>query len=258
MEFQPYFEQLKQHLMPLYVPPRVTAGHDWPHCDRMAQWGPKILGIQGLPEQGRLRFDMDEYVTGCWLHNYDRVAGVEGGNVEGDLRALLCDSPFATERREGIIADMKAHPKFMDEPRDDHRLTALRIADKLDRLDDSTLGIMVACAFNGTRLLFYDPANPFHCASTAERALKSLYNDFTRQLEWYKMLPSDEARGLVNMESLRFYITFVRRFAAAVTRHLNCENLVEDDIRQAFGPYYPRVVPKRWDDSDHRVLSRGM
>ncbi len=236
-----YLTWLSGELKQLYTPPNVTAGHDVDHCDRMAKWGPKILGIQGLPEQGPLQFDMDQYTAACWLHNIDRAFRTKT-EAYNKLFALLEESPFDEAAKKDIEEVVKLHPKFADEPGDSHLLTALRIADKVDRIATPTLGVLVAAAFQGSRLVMYDRGNPFNYGSTAEDKLKSIYTDFFRQLEWYGMLPSEEARGLVSIDSMRFYVMFIRQFAADIVHHLGRENDVEDDLRKALGSYYEMIA----------------
>jgi hypothetical protein len=189
---------------------------------------------------------MEEYVVTCWLHNIDVRVGTKLpiAEAETSLRELLQDSPFDEAARERIIQAIKVHPKFRDEPSDSHLLTALRIADKIDKLEDSTMGIIGACAMRGVQLLAYDPEHPFNYTSTNESKLKSIYNDFMRQLEWYGMLPSDEARGLVSIGSMRFYVEFIRRFACFIGQHVGGDWVVgvEADLQQALGIYYEKIT----------------
>jgi hypothetical protein len=246
--YKEYIEWLTHELKDRYTPPHVPAGNDWLHCDRMEKWGCKIAGIEGLPGQCRLDFNMQEYEVACWLHNID--AGVEGkkpfDSVEPELRRLLAESPFDDTARERIIDAVRKHSKLKDEPGDSYLLTALRIADKLDRLGEATMGIIAACSMRGIQVMAYDPAHPFGYTSTVEGKLKSIYNDFMRQLEWYGMLPSDEARGLVPLTSMRFYVEFVRRFAVFIVNHHGGKNLVEKDLIQALGKYHRVILPKRF------------
>jgi hypothetical protein len=237
MDFATYFALLKGVLIPAYTPPRAPAGNDHLHCDRMATyWGPRIRAF--------LAFDTAEYLTACWLHNLDvtQTGKRPFEEIEPELWGLLGDSPFGREARGRIVDAVRQHPKFKDDPADSALLTALRIADKVDKLDDATMGIIGACAMRGTQVLAYDPKQPFHYGSTDDGKLKSVYNDFMRQLEWYGMLPSDEARSLVADDSMRFYVQFLRRYGAFVARHTGLKDECDDDLQKALGPYYDRFA----------------
>ena len=232
-----YLAWLKGVLEPRYTPPLVPAGNDRLHCDRMASyWGPRIRAF--------LDFDLQEYEVTCWLHNLDVSVSskMPWSKTEPELRGLLAESPFDDEARNRIVDAIKQHAKFKDSPDDSTILQALRIADKVDKLDDATMGIIGACAMRGVQVLAYDPVRPFNYASTEESKLRSIYNDFFRQLEWYGMLPSDEARALVSDDSMRFYVTFVRRFATFIARATGLTNESEGDIQKALGVYYSRFA----------------
>jgi hypothetical protein len=236
MSVKEYLDWLRAELESRYTPPHVPAGNDRLHCDRMARWwGSRIYVF--------LKFDRDDYVAACWLHNLDvTITGkLPFPEAETEAGRLLELSPFEAEARKRIMDVLRQHP-FKDDPGDPTLLTAVRIADRVDKLDDSTLGIVAACAMRGVQVLAYDPVRPFNYTSTEEGKLKSIYNDFMRQLEWYGMLPSDEARALVSGDSMRFYVTFVRRYAAFISRVTGKVNESENDLRRALGQYYAKFA----------------
>lgn len=232
-----FLRSLDERLRIPYTPPNLAGGHDVTHVERLAARGRKIGTI--------LKFDPDELAAAVWLHNLDRATLLgpeikEAGGLANYCRTLLIDSPFNPEQRERIIDAVLQHPKKDDDPSDSPLLTALRIADKLDRI--GPLGILSIPAFRGPNLLPYDSKQPFGYDSTVEGKLKSIYNDFFRVLEWYGMLPSDEARSLVNIQRLRFFAEFLRMLGEEIAELTGAENLVEKDIRKALGTYYHQVL----------------
>ncbi len=204
----------------------------------MEVMGPKIATI--------LNFNSDEYVAAVWLHNVDRNPETKtriqrtGISLGAICLGFLLDSPFEEETKIRIVDAVLQHPKKDDDPSDSTLLTALRIADKLDRM--GPLGIMASAAFRGNDLLPYDPQYPFGYSSTDEGKLRSCYNDLFRILEWYGMLPSEKARALVNHGRLLFFVNYIRELGNEIAEATGDANRVEDDIRQALGNYYWKVT----------------
>lgn len=242
-------QALAERLHDPYTPPNISGGHDFTHVERMCRMEPDIKKRTGLD------FDHNEFVAAVWLHNLNRcndkqiketieaasgAAGSKKEELANYCRIILANSPFDLEQRERIIDAVLQHDKKDDESDDSPLLTALQIADKLDWL--GTLGILAIAAHSGARFLPYNPDKPFGYDSTAEKKLKSIYNDFFRVLEWYGMLPSDEARSLVDIRKLRFFIQFLRMLGEEIAEATGEENLVDDNIRKALGPYYHSVL----------------
>jgi hypothetical protein len=232
-EIKDFVEGLSSTLEFEYSAPRTPGGHDADHIKRMLRMESKIASV--------LDFDPWEYRVAVWLHNLDRIeafrAPLKQKGVFGYVeRVVLEGSPFSPAARARIAYAVSRHAKKDDEPGDSSLLTALRIADKLDRL--GPLGILSAAAFRGGELPLYDARSPFGYASTAEERLKSVYNDFFRVLEWVGMLPSDAARSLINREHLAAYVAFLRALGKELSDRLEVEDRVEDDIRRALGSYH--------------------
>jgi HD superfamily phosphodiesterase len=215
-----------------YTPPQIDGGHEFIHVERMIALAARISKI--------LTFDMNEFRAAAWLHNLDRCPvfkpDIEQHGLRGVCLNILAESPFSEEARERIGDTVLEHNKKEDEPGDSTLLTALRIADKLDRF--GPLGILAAAAHQGPRLLAYDPERPFLYDSTEEGKLKSIYNNLFRILEWVTMLPSDEARDLINPRRMRFYIAFLRELGAEIAEVTGKPNEVEVDIKKALGSFY--------------------
>ena len=260
---QDFLVKLQERLRPKYMPQaNCQGGHDVTHVERLIAIGKKITF---------LKFNMDEFVTAAWLHNLDRVPALPKGieicleaeaekmflddpviteeNVEAFIRTLglgiycsmlLERSPFNEWAQDRIVNAVMQQGKKDDELGDSPLLTALRIADKLDRM--GPLGIIANASFRGDNLLPYDPINPFGYDSTAEGKITTIYNGYFQILEWYGMLPSDEARDLVDQKKLRFFISFLRMLGEEISEATGAENQVEDDIKKALGAHYSKVL----------------
>ena len=230
-------EKLARILRTVYVYPKIVPGHDYLHVERMLILGPRIQGILGH-EGKRLVFDPDEYETAVWLHSLDRVEEFRGRD-EDITAEFLADSPYDHAARARIFDVLRQHAKRDDEPGDSPLLTAVRVADKIDRLTPINI---VAAGASLANLLPYDPADPWwHGGSTAEPRLRTQLTAFFRVLEWYAMLPSDEARALVSPVGLKAQIVFLRTTAAWLADLLDVPNEMEADIRLALGKYYDEV-----------------
>ena len=229
-----FLDRLAGELRPHYTPPHVPCGHDWLHVERM---------IQISREIHFLAFDFVEFDAAAWLHNLDRAPRIiELCRTQG-LRALCLDylsgSPFDAGARERITGAVVEHSKRDDETDDDPLLTALRICDKVDRFRFAANALLAIGAHRGAAHLPYDPERPYGYGSLAESHLRTVACDFFRVLEWYAMLPSDEARALIDREDVEFLLHIVRRFGREVARHLGVEDRIEHDIQRALGAYYP-------------------
>ncbi len=268
--FESYLSSLIEKLKPGYAPRAMgTGGHDFTHVERLIAIGKTIRG------KTKIDFDWNEFVTAVWLHNLDRAPafrkdierygktwalanedslreyGADNEDVKAFVRArglefycyeLLEPSPFGPEARERIVKAVMEHPKFKDEPGNSTLLTALRIADKVDRM--GPLGIMASGAFRGKDVLPYDSEHPFGYGSTEEGRMKTLYDDLFRVMEWFGMLPSDEARSVVNERYFWFFISYVRMLGEEIAERTGTHNTVELDIQRALGGYYDRFVRK--------------
>lgn len=242
--FERFMSELKENLTPLYTMPKAPGGHDVWHVIRVAKMGERIR------KQCKLTFDLQEYEVAAWLHNMDRVEPFrssiehlnENGRTNKESVSIVAntifesDHPFSIEAKDRIIDVVIQHPKKDDEQGDSHLLTALRIADKLDRLNP--LGLMSAVAFRGPHVPLYDPKQPLAYGTTVEGRMKSVYDDFFRVLEWVGMLPSNGARALIVKEDLLAHINFVRAVGVQLSRECGVENTVENDIKKALGSYY--------------------
>lgn len=236
VKFERFFEQLIAKLRPAYTPPNAKGGHDYTHVERMVKLGERI---------NFLEFNKQEYKVAVWLHNIDRSLKyweeIECDGIKAVVRRFLIESPFAWDARDRIVKAVFEHSKKDDEPGDSTLLTALRIADKVDRF--GALGVIAIVALHGNILLPYNPEEPFGYASTAERKLSSIYNDCFRVLEWYAMLPSDKARALIAPEKLEYFISTLRLLGREIADATGAKNLVEEDIKKALGSYYEPWKP---------------
>lgn len=242
---QAFVEHLAEYLTPFYLPPRTpeevssycNAAHGPVHITGMLALGPRIQGIGGL--NGPLCFDPYEFEAAVWLHNADRADGLKKElhlqTLQAVVYVLLEESPFDPETRSRIADAVLQHSKKDDEPGDSDLLSALRIADKINRF--SATGVWSA-ASHCWYLEPYNRKNPFGYGGTAEENLRSQYSALFRGLEWVKMLPSDEARDLIDRRGLRLFIEFIRCLGEEIARDLGVENRSEEDIRKALGPYY--------------------
>lgn len=231
-----FLEDLATSLRKVYVVPYVGRGHDFYHVERMVARGFQLARY--------LKFDMDEYVAAVWLHNVDRCKALEPEwTARGGLRPYLGDllekSGFSPEAKERITVAVLEHSKKDDEPHDSPLLTALRVADKLDRL--CPIGIVDAAA-GWHHLPIFDPHEPFGYDATeagehGTRGHQSIYQTYYRVLEWVAMLPA-WARELIRREHIRLFITFLRLLGAQAAEQFGVEDRTEEDIRRALGPCY--------------------
>jgi hypothetical protein len=226
---------------------KVCPAHDLSHSKEMIRLARKIKAIPAYKT-----LDPDEFEVACIMHSTDRsntlreVIGFKKGMPFGEfkttwanyLRTLLATSPFDDVARERIIDAILQHAKKDDEPGDSVLLTALRIADKVVRFN--SIGVM-AIAANHRDNQFYDENNPFNYDSTEETKLKSVYNDYCRVLEWFKMLVCDAARNLIPLKQLKRYVEFMRWAGEDIAEITGVPNEVENDIKKALGKYYHLV-----------------
>lgn len=243
-EVSSFIQRLKEKLIPYYALPHAPGGHDVWHVQRVAQFGTKIR------DRCRLDFDLDEFEVAAWLHNIDRVepflSDIKCLRNEGiqEVKALAIvasrffyeGKPFAPREIARIVDAVAQHSKKDDEPGDSHLLTALRIADKLDRLNP--VGFLTTVVAFGIDLPVCDPECPFGSGSTVEVRMRSVYDNFLRTFEWVPMLPSDEARSMIVKEDLRACIDFLRAMGGQMAREHQVTNTAERDIKRALGLYY--------------------
>ncbi|MBI3589500.1 MAG: hypothetical protein HY093_03780 [Candidatus Liptonbacteria bacterium] len=232
-----FLDQLESALTSEYIPPKVFGGHDFTHVKQ-------LISLAKDRIHRVVSFDMDEFEAAAWLHNLDRASGfrdrVKAVGLESVCLSFLDKSPFEREARKRITKAVLEHSKKDDEPGDSTLLVALRIADKIDRFSPS--GILAIAAHSGMSYAAYDPKFPFGYTSTEEHKLKSTYNNFMRVLERYDMLPSDEARELLDPADLDFFITFLREFGEEIAFHTGAEDRTEGDIKKALGTRYAEVL----------------
>lgn len=230
MNNQSFFESLTARLRPLYAPPNVLGGHDTVHVEGVQALGEKIF--PHMPE-----VDPDEYRVAAWLHNLDRCLALKdeikkSGGLANYARCLLETGPFSEESRERIIGAVLQHSKRDDDlEKDSPLLTALRIADKLDRL--TPINIMAGPAHRSD-LPYYDANMPFDYRHNKPNHLKY----FLWNLEWYGMLPYDWSRELVDRSFFRLFLNFLRGLGRDISVRHGVPNLIEEEIRVALGPYY--------------------
>jgi len=207
-------------------------GHDITHVERFDVWKKKVCRVvKGV--------DPDKYDAAEWLHNADRYKIFarrikQIGIIEFCLECLE-DSGFSDEAKMDIAVTVAEHSKFKDEPHDSPLLKAIRLADKLDRM--CALGIL---AIGANALRPYDTAHPFGYATTVEGKMKTLYDNCFRVIEWYGMMPSDEARALVPKRNFRYLIGFVRQLGREMALATGIPNGSEADLKKALGEYYNR------------------
>jgi hypothetical protein len=228
---------------------RVCPAHDLDHSREMIRMARQIKAIQHCKT-----LDLEEFEVACIIHSTDRsmtlreLMGLKSETPfkemldrwKSYLTKLLSLSPFDDTSRERIIDAVLQHPKKQDDlEHDSVLLTALRIADKVVRF--GPLGILSMAANHRDNPL-YDRNQPFNYTSSVENKLKSVYNDFCRVLEWYGMLPFDEARTLIPMEYLLYQINFMRKLGKQIAEITEKANESENDIIKALGKYYETVV----------------
>ena len=259
-----YIQLLKEQLTSWYTCPFVNVAHDSLHVGRMLRRASHVIGVQGLQSQGKLEPDIHELLTAIWLHNLDRVQRIRGPRNDTEVRSALVDvalaahdpkeerrpfveeacrvmlepSPFDEEARARIIDAVLNHSKKDDEEGDSHLMTALRILDKWDRF--SVSGILGAGVANES-WAFYDEGNPFggygDTGNEAQRH-KDAWRVWPRTLEWWGMLPSDDARELVRPDFEKYLWVF-RWFAQEIAQHTEASmDDAEADIEKALGKYY--------------------
>lgn len=239
-QFEKYLAKLSNRLTPLYQPQAMgVGGHDVTHVLRMLGMEEEIAEL--------LDFDTHEYQAAVWLHNADRspqlLESFPGASLEAVLHKLLEPSPFDDATRSRITNAVLEHGKRDDGPNDSALLRGLRLADKWDRI--GPFGVIGGSAFRGSRLLPYDPADPFGYDSTAEGRMKTLYHDFFRILEWYAEFPLIRRLAKKHPERMRLFLDFVRAFGSEMAERHHIKSLVEEDIKKALGPYYDEWHPGR-------------
>src|SRR3989338_10316833 len=236
--------RLERSLRSAFSKENAKGDHTYLHTGRMKKMGPRLQGTLGA--NGRpLVFDLDEYFVAVDLHNLDASLSFKREIKERGYRAvcerLLAPGPFNAEAKERIIRAVTEHSKKDDEPGDSDLSVALRSADKIDRFAPSMLPGCGTC--NPNLLAYDDSPNPFWGGEgTREGEVKTQYKAYFRNLEWYGMLPSDEARALVNPRFLKLIVEFLRCFGSEIAGHLGIPNRAEDDIRMAFGKHYEHVL----------------
>lgn len=248
LPFPAYFQWLRVDLLRHYTPPNVNPSYSWNHVNEMLRFGPLIKELRS-----HSGFNLTEFEVAVLLHNTDRSATLrqamgitEATNADNFkiawrklLEIFLEQSLFTQAEKVRIINAVLQHSKKHDEPSDSALLTALRIADKVVRF--GPLGMMGQVA-NNRGHLFYDSSRPFGYEDTVETSLTTVYHDHMRVLEWYGMLPSDEARGLIKGSWLRAQIISLRGLGEQIAFYTGATNTVEEDIRKALGRHYEDVA----------------
>jgi len=217
-------------LKPLYLAPHVLGGHDLIHVR-----GVERLGYKILPHMPTV--DPMEYQVTAWLHNLDRCLALKkeianSGGLAAYLQLLLGDSLFGEVSRERVIDVVLHHGKREDDlVNDSQLLTAIRIADKLDRFTPIN---MMAGPAHRSDLPHYDADQPFGYRTNKPCHLKFYFWN----VEWYGMLPYDWARELVDRDFFHLFLSFLRELGIDIAERHGIENVIEEDIETALGHYY--------------------
>lgn len=227
--------ELKTKLTPIYTPPAIAGGHDVTHVLRMECLFSRLAEF--FFNQGSHILNQYEYVTAVWLHNLDRsnlVSPQSHGRTIAVCGELLAKSPFTWDARNRIVDAVLQHSKWDDHPEDSILLQALRLADKTDKI--GVIGIICGAAFRGSRMLPYNPDDPFLYQALAETDMKTLFQDYWRILEWWPKYPL--LREFVGKKPMSQFINFVREYAAHIAEMHGAPNTVEKNIAQALGTHY--------------------
>lgn len=226
-----FYETLVAKLEPLYHVPHVLGGHDAVHVRGVERLGEKIL-----PHMPTV--DQTEYRVTAWLHNLDRCLAIKeelvvtAGGLTAYLHVMLSESPFNQAGRNRIVDAVLQHGKKEDDlAHDSSLITAIRIADKLDRL--TPLNMMSGPAHR-SGIPHYDLEQPFGYKTSKDCHLKF----FLWNVEWYEMLPYDWARRLVDPYFFRQFLSYLRELGRDIAERHGIENKIEEDIRMALGSYY--------------------
>lgn len=225
-----FYNELIDELSPLYELPHVIGGHTVAHVRGVERLGENIF--PRMPE-----VDPFEYRVAAWLHNIDRcvalkTAVAKSGGLPEYLRLVLSESPFEEGAQARIVDAVLQHGKKDDDlVKDSPLLTAIRIADKLDRFTPLNL---LAGPAHRSNLPHYDEKQPFGYQTSADCHLKF----FLWNVEWYRMLPYDWARDLVVGNYFRQFLRFLREFGRDIAERHSIPNGIEDDLRTALGSHY--------------------
>lgn len=248
--YKEFLDQLIQSLTPHYTPPFTPGGYDLNHIREMLRLGPQIAAISRYSN-----LDLREFEVAVWLHNTDRPnifremfeVGQPGwksmweGWLYGELASCRVFDQHAKQR---IIDAVVQHSKRNDEDDDSVLLTSLRIADKVVRF--GPLGMMGQPANRGRDCMFYDPENPFSYlteddGATKESRIHYVLTDYFRVLEWYAMLPCDEARALINPVYLTIQLTYLIGLGRQIAEVTGKEDQMYECLHKALGPYADQV-----------------
>jgi hypothetical protein len=82
----------------------------------------------------------------------------------------------------------------------------------------------------------YDPDQPFCYQTNKPCHLKY----FLWNVEWYRMLPYDWARGLVDRNFFRFFLSFLRELGHDISLRHGIRNDIEKEINRALGQHYEK------------------
>lgn len=223
-----YLAWLSGMLEPFYATGVVVPGHDVSHVLRMVARAPEVTTLPDL--------DQGELVAAIWLHNLDRAPalGVSLAEVETASLRYLTGSPFADDARRRVAVAAGEHSKKHDEPGDSPVLIALRVLDKVDRMN--ALGVITAAACHGASKPLYVAREPFCYALSDGGQPYSVYDDIAgRIMEWPAMIPPG-LRYLIDVQGMRDVVSYVRNLAGHVCRIHGLTNGVESDLVKALGP----------------------
>lgn len=230
--------ELKTKLTPIYTPPAIAGGHDVTHVLRMEHMFPRMRKY--FSRYGMV--NREEYIAAVWLHNLDRsslVSPQSHDRTKTVCEEMLSASPFDYDAQSLITDAVLQHSKWDDHPEDSILLQALRLADKTDRI--GIIGIICGAAFRGSRMLPYNPDDPFLYQALAETDMKTLFHDYWRILEWWPKYP--QLREFVGEKPIFQFINFVREYAAHIAESHCVPNTVEENIAKALGTYYQTFSP---------------
>jgi hypothetical protein len=222
-------EELETWLTPLYRPPNMVGGHGVDHVQDIIALGPRIARF--------LDIDILEYRAAAWLHNIDRCGLLErkvksaGGIKPYIIGVVLAEEFFDLQARERIAEAVARHSERNDAPDFSDLLMALRIADKVVRLVPKNFLDGFA---HWAHTQKFDPEHPFDYRKGSD----SLWRRFMWNLEWIGMLPSDEARELIDVKELRV-------FGVWISCKAGVPNTAENEIKKAAGKYYYSMIAPR-------------
>ena len=226
--FAAYISRLAGALTPAYTSPTLVPGHDVTHVLRMIGRAPEITNLPGL--------NQDELVTAIWLHNMDRAPdlGVGLDELEKASWNYLEESPFDNAARQRIAIAAGRHHEKLAQPDDSDVLTALRVLDRIDRMN--ALGVLSAATNHGRDKPLYVIRDPFRYVLADDGQPYSVYDDIAGRIMEFPLMIEPSMRYLIDVQGMRDLVDYTRTLATHICRMHNLENGVEQDLLKALGP----------------------